>query len=51
MKNLKIVWTAVLATVLTVGSIISAVLDNSSMVIALGLGAITMATLASRENL
>ena len=51
MKNLKIVWTAVLATAFTVGSIVSAVVDSSPMVLALGLSAITMAILASRENL
>jgi hypothetical protein len=51
MKNLDIVWTAVLATAFSLGSIVSAVVDNSPLALALGLSAITMAVLASRENL
>jgi len=50
MKKLDIVWTAVLATAFSIGSIISAVLGSSTMALALGLSAITMGLFASREN-
>lgn len=51
MNKLNIVWTAVLATAFTIGALVNGLLDNQSMVLAWGFSAVTMAILASRENL
>jgi hypothetical protein len=51
MKNLKIVWTAVIATAFSLGAFVSGLLGDETMVFAWGLSAITMAILSVRENL
>jgi hypothetical protein len=47
----RIVWTAVAAAVLSIGTVIAALLsENSSLIIALGSAALVAAVLASRER-
>lgn len=45
----RIVWTAVVAALLAVASVVFAVLDHDAVSVALGIAGITAATLASRE--
>lgn len=49
--NLKnVVWTAVVALALGLGSIISGLQGNGELALALGLGSISSAVLSSRER-
>lgn len=49
--NLKnVVWTAVVATVLGLASLVSAVLGSELLTLAFGLTSITSATLSARER-
>lgn len=46
----RIVWPAVIAAVLPVVSVISAILGNGEVAVATGLGAISFAILSNREG-
>lgn len=50
MKNLNIIWSAVIAVVLAVLSIIASIQENLTFATSLGLSSITAAILSSRES-
>jgi hypothetical protein len=49
MNNPNIIWTAVIATVLGLGSLIASLAGNDSLAMSMGLTSITSALLAGRE--
>ena len=49
MNNPNIIWTAVIATVLGLGSVIASLAGNNPLALSLGLTSITSALLAGRE--